>query len=437
MGDRWDSGINPANEGRGRFTLRKMSLEAKRKRQRLWRFLGNEWVRLIGILVVWKLVAGVGVAWLGWKLDAMRTTDFRRYMRRWPESAQEPVLESYFATWDGAHYLHLAKQGYWPDDPSCAFYPLFRGTAPVLGGNLVVTGMIWANVASLAGWLLFYAVVGRRWGRKVALWALALLVTFPGSLFYQFPYSEGFFFLLLMMLWWAVEQRRWIMAYGAGVLLPMTRGIGAFAVLPLGWQAIRQGVPERIRQIVQRKRWLRWIGAEPVPPHQRMRLWVVAVAPVIGWLLYLACMGVWTGNVWEGFVAQKHWHTHSVWHLIDVPGFLKAFFWDVQTWHAYRGSMLDRLVFLMALWTTPLLWKMDRNLLIWWYWLAVLPAMSGHCTSYTRFVSVAFPVFAALGWLFGQGKYRWTRWFRWIVLGIFLVGYGWLVWRFVRFQWAG
>ena len=61
---------------------------------------------------------------------------------RWPTNAA-PTFESHFATWDAAHYLLLATQGYAEGIRPCAFYALgpllwrviiALGAAPIWGG---------------------------------------------------------------------------------------------------------------------------------------------------------------------------------------------------------------------------------------------------------------------------------------------------------------
>ena len=91
-------------------------------------------------------------------------SQFERVFQKWPLEG-EANLASYLAAWDGAHYLELAKLGYRPGDSSCAFYPLWphlvRWVAPLTGGNLVVAGLLLANLFSFVGALLFYRLAKR------------------------------------------------------------------------------------------------------------------------------------------------------------------------------------------------------------------------------------------------------------------------------------
>jgi hypothetical protein len=365
-----------------------------------------------------------------------------------------------------------------------------RWSAPVFGGSHLIAGLVLANVLSLAGWLVFYRLTAARFGAAVAGWALALLVAYPGSLFYQFLYSESLFFLLVMGLWWGLERRCLPVALAAAVLLPLTRAIGVFAVLPIAWfllarqrekgkgqkggtgswemEAGRRNAGEERKMedgletpshagealtpaLSRREREEdgRWkMEDRPAAPFHAGKAttihhspssihfpkWcLLLLAPVAGWGIYLALMGHWTGNPWEGFEAQKHWGRHSVWHLVDVPKFVAGYF-DVQAVHEWPSSLVDRIAFVLLLYMIPTIWRLGKDLTVWTYMLGVIPAMSGTFTSYVRYHSCVFPFFIALAvWLLA----RRAPWPRWAVLGIFAAGHAVLVWRFVNFRWAG
>ncbi len=179
-----------------------------------FRFMGGSGRRRSGFLWRLLLLKGgyllvlLGVAALGDRFD---TDMFHRVMARWPHDG-EPVFASHLATWDAAHYLSLSERGYQPGTPDCAFYPLWpllvRWCAPLFDGSHVLTGLALSNVLSLAAWLLFHHLVVRRWGKPVATWALIFLIAFPGSLFFQFNYTESLFLLLVLLLWQGLEEER-------------------------------------------------------------------------------------------------------------------------------------------------------------------------------------------------------------------------------------
>ena len=431
----------------------------------------------------------VACAWYSSDFDVEQ---FRGVNVRWPRSG-DPVFGTPFATWDGAHYLYLSEIGYSNGMPSCAFYPLWpltvRWLSPFTGGSHIIAGLVLSNAFSLMAWFLFYWLVAQRCGGAVANWALILLIVFPGSLFYQFIYSESLFFLLVMLLWYGLEQRHYHVAWLAACLLPLTRAVGVFAVLPVAWHALKLAPPRWWGKLVQKWKWLEKIGqgtaleggqrqnvcamlaegrTEPGLPAAECGFvkapGLLLVAPLVGWGCYLALMWHWTGNAFEGFKAQRYWGVHSVLNLVNLPKFIAGMFTPTE-WHEFAGSLLDRCVFVLFASTLLLIWRVDRGLLVWAYWLGILPAMSGTFTSYTRYASCAFPMFIALG-VFLAAKHE-TRsgevqttakeagtahpqqsaiakrqsaflfWLKWILLAGFAVLHVVLAWRFVNFRWAG
>jgi hypothetical protein len=150
-------------------------------------------------------------------------------------------------------------------------------------------------------------------------------------------------------------------------------------------------------------------------------------------MVYLSLMLYWTGNAFEGFEAQRFWGVHSVLNLINAPGFLWAFFTPIEL-HAFRDGMLDRIAFMLLIYSLPVMWRQDRLLLSWTYALGVVPAMSGMFSSFIRFESIAFPVFVAAGISLSQQRGRWPTA---AVLGLAAILHVVLVWNFVNFRWAG
>jgi hypothetical protein len=339
---------------------------------------------------------------------------------------------------------------------------LVRGFAPLVSGSHVLTGLVLANGFSVAAWIMLHSLVARRWGDSAANWSLVFLIAFPGALFFQFNYTESLFLLLVLLLWWGLEEQRPGWACLAASLLPLARGVGVFAVLAIGWHLLTECPPGWMQKATGKWRWaqrLLWperlaveqplvqgqitdsaaVSCSPLPeddpavrPYHGGLCWLL-LAPLLGWATYLALMGSWTGNPFEGFEAQKYWGVHSVGNLLNVPKFVVGFFAPTE-WHAFRGSVLDRCVFVVLLYCVPALWRLDKGLLVWVYVLGILPAMSGTFTSFTRYASCAFPMFIALGVFLGRREWRWPRY---AVLTVFVALHVVLVWRFVNFRWAG
>lgn len=404
-------------------------------------------LRIILGLVLWKLVyfllliAGItcGSDYDEPRAATTRETWFPPVQARWLEQ-QQTGLQRHFVTWDAAHYLVLSQSGYSAQLRSCAFYPLWpctiRWAAKGIRASPVVWGMVLANLLSVGGWWMFWRNTAGRFGESAANWALIHLLVFPGALFHQFIYSEPQFFLLLMVLWKGMESRSYSAAGLAAYLLPLSRAIGLFALLPIlvhGWErwrelpvgsALKAEGGFRIGNVR-----LRVVQEKLTGPA------VLAIAPVLGWVTGLLLMRHWTGDALHGFEAQEHWRVHSIANLWDVPKFVLGFL-TPTSWHEFRGSVLDRFGFLLMLASIPLLWRRGKDLLSWVLILCLIPAMSGTFTSFIRFESVAFPIFIALGvWSAGAVGQR-----RAMAVGLVSAMASLhviLVWRFVNHGWAG
>jgi len=367
---------------------------------------------------------------------------FNRVSHCWPREG-DPIFASHFATWDAAHYLFLSEEGYQSAFNSRAFYPLWpmatRWSSVFFGGSHLISGIVLANLCSLGAFILFYRIVLEKHGKDIAFWAVLFLVLFPGSLFYQFHYSEPLFFLLVMGLWWGLEKGcdEWVWA--AGFLLPLSRPVGVVSVVPIAWHlAMRHPLPGL--------GWLtRWgrseseevqkgdEGGDSQGQWSNLRFYKLLAAPLMGFGAYLTFMWASTGYPLEGIHAQRGWGVHSVSNLVNLPKFVMELVAPVH-WHSFRGSLLDRCLFWFMLHTVPILWRLDKGLLAWFYMLAIFPAMSGSYVSFTRYGSTVFPVFLALAWYLHLQKSLWTRG---LILILFAILHLVLVWRFVNFRWAG
>ncbi len=144
-------------------------------------------------------------------------------------------------------------------------------------------------------------------------------------------------------------------------------------------------------------------------------------------------MWKWTGDALEGIEAQKQFGVQSIHNLFDPIRFVKLLL-NPTDWHAFTGSLLDRCAFILLIYCFPLIWKLDKSWCIWAFSLGAVPAASGGFTSFTRFASVEFPLFIALGVFLTKAG---MRWWRWLVLVTFVTLHLILVWRFVNFRWAG
>jgi Mannosyltransferase (PIG-V) len=383
----------------------------------------------------------------------------------WPEKVNENVFhsdsqgstpggnvtfDSHCSSWDAAHYLFIAANGYEAGDSRCAFYPLFpltiRYFSIITGGSQLVAGMILANLFSLAGWFIFFSMVRRRFGESTAKMALILLVAFPGALFFQFVYTESLFFLLLMLLLLGLQENCFWLAFASSFLLPLTRAVGIFCLFPLLWDLMTHSSPVGWVKLRSQIRWGKPSISTDEPEDARekpistgligrQRAWFLLLAPLCGWACYLLLMKAWTGNAFAGFDAQKNWGVQSIHNLFDPVHFVTQLV-NPTSWHEFNGSLLDRCALILVINCFPLIWKLDKGWCVWAFFLGVAPAMSGTFVSYTRFASVVFPFFVAMAVFLNKPGLLFRR-FRLVAFATFVTLQLILLWRFVNFRWAG
>lgn len=292
----------------------------------------------------------------------------------------EPTRDCIYKTWDAQQYLFLSRYGYVPGTMPCAFYPLWpfliRLAAPVVGGSHLIAGLLLANIISLAGWILFFRLCVELLGESVAKQSLLFLLAYPGAFFFTFIYSESLFFLLSVSLLYLLLRKKYLPAALMAFLLPMTRAVGLFVVLPILWQIL----------CVDENRKTDWISKA-----------LCLLAPALGFGVYLLVMVASTGNALEGFVAQRLFIADSsILQIFDVKHFLQSFF-AIDSLHGMKGSFFDRIWFLLfcsCLWGT---WRIHP--LLFWFALpmGLIPAMTVSFMAYMRYLLVVFPFFMVLG----------------------------------------
>lgn len=368
--------------------------------------------RLIGVTT---LLAAYKIVFLGMVLvlahlrpDAFSLGGYLANFR-WPP-AKMPGPAEWLTTWDGEQYLYLSEHGYEAGSPTAGLYPLWpwlvRGVSFLTGGHAVLAAVVSANLLSLIAWGLLFRLVADSQGDAVATRALLLLVAFPGALFYQFAYSESLFLFLAALLFTGMGRGRYLLVGLAAFLLALTRAVGVLCVLPLLWWA--------------------W---------ERRGAWLVCASPILGCATYLGFMHASTGNAFEGFAAQASYvHQQSTARLLDVAGFFRSFF-TVAWGHGLTDSPIDRVFFVLFVVSLPRVWRMSR---VWFFYalgLGLVPAITAEFASYTRFLAVCFPVFAAFAAMSRHRRIPATVFAGSIAL-LWLVQLA-LLLRHVTFRWAG
>jgi hypothetical protein len=270
-----------------------------------------------------------------------------------------------------------------------------------------------ANVLSIVALTLLWRFVLRERGdRSTADTALLLALAFPGSLFFGFVYSEALFFTLAVFVISELARDDWRAAGLGAFFLPLVRGVGVFIAVPMLYVFVRQ-----------------WRTSRTFPVKKALGL----AAPLAGVGVYFLFMYSQTGNVRQGFDAQRHFiSTRALADLVDIWALLTSLV-DFQFGHGYRDSILDRLFFVVFIAALVYLWRSNRLLFFYALPLGLIPPMTSFM-SYTRYLVVVFPLFVAGGELLAPAH---RRHLRWAVVGLLLALQALLTVRYVNFLWAG
>jgi hypothetical protein len=159
-----------------------------------------------------------------------------------------------------------------------------------------------------------------------------------------------------------------------------------------------------------------------------------------GYAIYLGVMYVKTGDPWLGMKVQKSFATApSILRLFDPITFARELF-HVRKLHAFSGSLLERLSFFAYLAALVAMARRkpntgtDRALFGLSVAFGVIPAVATVLMSFTRYVSVIFPVFTTLADALAP---RSRRGLLVVVSTVLLVLQLVLLYRHVTYRWAG
>jgi hypothetical protein len=368
----------------------------------------------------------------------LNTYQFEDVFARWPPTSG-PTPGSRLATWDSAHYLILSQNGYSEGSTSCAFYPLWpaviRAAAwPGVSGPLVMS-LLLANLASVGAFCLLFRLVENQFGTRIARDTVILMLAFPSALFFSFGYTESIFLLLLIGFFYGLDMRQYRWSAIAGFLLPLTRPVGVFMVLPLAWHLFQNHLPGALR------RWLAAQGfrstrseGQDDPQADSPFAWLLLLCPVLGYAAYFGLMYLSTGNAFEGFAAQHAYpYSPSIRNMFDFKAIAYAAF-RVGSLDGMLDSALDRWAFIFVVGLLPLVYRKNKT----WFWYVlpagVVPALTSCFMSYRRYTIVLFPIFVVLAQLLAKGKGRLVFWYYVI---IFAALQAWAILQFMTFNWAG
>lgn len=314
----------------------------------------------------------------------------------------EPLRDALIAPWqrwDTIWYSKIALEGYL-SDVRVVFPPLYplllRILTPLVGNNVVATGLIVSSGAALVCFVLLYRLARDLEGAEHARRAVLFLAAFPTAFYLFAAYSEALFLALILGAFVCARRERWGWAGVLGGLAAMTRAQGIFLLLPF---AVEFWMQQRAGRVAWRQAWVLGLIAAGSAAHMLWLVWQFSSPQV-----WFDAQAVWHRTVLPWQAAGEVWRA-----IFAAPSALEAALSTIQACMA--------LVLLGAL-----VWSARRLPPAYTAYLAViaLPSLflvntyssQYPLTDVARYALTAFPLFLLLGAAPGR---RWQA----PVLGIF------------------
>jgi Gpi18-like mannosyltransferase len=320
--------------------------------------------------------------------------------------------------WDAAWYAKITEQGYeYADDGvqhNIAFFPLYpwltRLLVPLMPGEddrpIWLAQTLLSHLGFLVGLFFVYGFTRRLGNESAAAWAICFVAFFPPAMFFSAGYPEGLFLALVSASGVALLRDRIVLAAGLIGLAAACRPT-ALAFVPTllycGWKRYGQ---------TSGRFW---------------RLTAVGLLSISGGVLFASFLAYRFGSP---FVYTRNFEAWLDSHrLYDWGDMLVCQPWINRGEHfvkAWRDGPVDIRHVLEPAWLT-LVWIpvilvisvngliFDRTALRKFYWIGIflflIPYVSSRGTPPTfeaigRYLSVAYPVSAAMGLWIERGRWK-------------------------------
>ena len=253
----------------------------------------------LSLFLTMRVALGLIVLYVFWQGAMPGPCHFEVARNGWqtiPPLADEGIgfpLVGAWQRWDACWYTKIATFGYEPAEMSVNFWPLFPvltgSVARVLGGHVALAGLIVSAIAYVAAMVGLYRLVARDVDDVTARRTMVLISIFPSAFFLFAPFTEALFLALAVWSIVAARERRWGWVAVFGLLAALTRIQGVFLVLPIAWEAaVASGLTM----------WRPWkeLRLPPLDPWHLARGAVATLAPVVGFVTFLAYSGAVAGQ---------------------------------------------------------------------------------------------------------------------------------------------
>ncbi len=366
-----------------------------------------------------------GVLWLYLltRISLWTTAHFARRMFPARPGTREaaPVLAP-FQQWDANHYLHIARDGYFPagagpwtigwDNREAFFpgYPLLLRAVHTVVPDWTAAGLLISFVAGAVA-VLALARIARAYlpedaaGRRTA----ALFLLSPCAVFLAVGYTEALFLAFALPAWIAAMRHRWALAAGLTALATTVRVSGLFLAAAI---ALAFVLSARTRRDWRAAGWLLLPALPPAAYswylHTHTGDWMAwKHAQERGWCrTFHAPWEAWA-NTWHGAFDRTQSTGYAFMFQAELAAMLVGL--------ALVAVLLRRRRWPEAVYVALSLWALGtsywytsipRATLLWWpLWIGLAALSLRHARFSTAYLCVAAPVTTIVALTFLTGRW--------------------------------
>lgn len=306
-------------------------------------------------------------------------------------------LSLMWASFDGQHYLKLARFGYNHSQTGFmqAFFPVYPTVTRYLANllpNYLFSALALSHLSFFAALYFLVRLIKLDYSQKTAHTTIMLLLLFPTSFFFASVYSESLFLLITVLVFYTARKKQWLLSSVLVAIATATRLTGAFlipALLVEFWISNEKD----IKKSFQNPSWI-WFLLTPIG----LISYMLFLQRSVGDPFYFATIQPLFGAQREvGRMILLHQVFYRYAKMLVFIDHLSPLFFTV---------LLEALTGGLFLGLTVLLFKRSR-LSYAAYVLPsyLLPTITGTFSSMPRYVLVLFPAFILMGkWLAGKNK---------------------------------
>ncbi|HVU12091.1 MAG TPA: hypothetical protein VHD90_12475 [Phototrophicaceae bacterium] len=329
--------------------------------------------------------------------------------------------------WDASWYLSVVTRGYYyiPNaESSSVFFPLL----PILVRlgtfvtDPVTAGMLIANLCTVFGYVLLYALVRLEFPNDegIAKRTILYIAFFPTAIFSSLIFTEGLLLLLTVAAIYFARRRLWSLSIAAAILACATHANGVLLVIPVALEWVRShGLT--LTTVFRREAWRSLFSGLRAEP-----LTVLAILLIpLGLISFMYYEYVTFGNLLLFFQAQSQWG-RLVGGLFasTTQQISRVFSGIVSGQYVSLEQLFNVAGFVLALPLSLVVWrKLGTTYGLFTLANIVIPVATG-LTSFARFTSILFPLFIVLAlWGKHSAVHQVILTFFCVILGVVIVVY--------------